>query len=459
MSFAAMFGGMSTLIGTSTNVVVHEYARAEGLAGFSMFEFARLGVPLFAIGIAYLLVARRWLPNGEAPDADNGRYSSRYAVDVFVEDDSSWIGKQIHPASIRRDHDLELVGIWRAGLALRSKAPWPKLMARDRLRVHGSVKQVMAFVERAGLRAAERQESRRQTPSDPESNGESSDILAEVVLMPSSPAVGHALETARFRGVYASSILGMRRAGRRSATLKAGEVLHAGDALLLQTTPTQLAALREDPAALVMGARPKPEARPGRMAISLAILAGVVLTAAVGLLPIVTAASAGCLLLMVTGTLRPREAYESINWQVVFMLAGVLALGTAMQKTGIAAFLGEGLTFVSHAFGPTIALSMLYVLTAVLTQFVSNIASAALLVPVALDAAELLAVRPEPFLIAVTFAASAAFATPVGYQTNLMVFGPGGYRFADFARVGLPLSVLFWLVASFAIPLLWPFNG
>lgn len=459
MSFAAMFGGLSTLIGTSTNIVVHEYARSEGLAGFSMFEFARLGLPLFGLGLVYLSLVGRWLlPHGATPEADEESYgASRYAVDVFIDNDSSWIGKQIDPAGFHRDTDLDLVGIWRAHAALRRTAPWPKLMAGDRLRVHGSVKQVMALLERDGLRVAEHTPAAHHALSTTDPAGESSDILAEVVLMPSSPAVGHALETARFRGVYAASILGMRRAGRRSAALPAGEVLHAGDALLLQMTPSQLAALREDPAVLVMGATPKPESRSGRMAISVAILAGVVLTAAIGLLPIVTAASAGCILLMMTGTLRPREAYDSINWQVIFMLAGVLALGTAMQKTGIAPVLAQGLTWLSQATGPGVAVSALFVLAAVLTQFMSNNASAALLVPVALDTAVLLGVRPEPFLVAVTFAASTAFATPVGYQTNLMVFGPGGYRFSDFARVGLPLSLLFWVVASFAIPYFWPF--
>ncbi|NIW24353.1 MAG: hypothetical protein GWN29_07175, partial [Gammaproteobacteria bacterium] len=267
---------------------MHEYARSEGLEGFSMFEFARLGLPLFALGFVYLLVVGRWLlPHGQAPDLDEDQFgASRYVVDVFVDEGSTWIGKQIDPERFRRDNDLDIVGAWRAQAALRRVPPWPKLMAGDRLRVHGSVKQVMALLERDGLRVSEH--TAHHAVSEPEA--EPDELLAEVVLMPSSPAVGHALETARFRGVYAASILGMRRAGRRSAMLAAGEVLHAGDALLLQMSPSQLAALREDPAVLVMGATPKPEARPGRIAISLAVLAGVVLTAATGLLPIVTAA-------------------------------------------------------------------------------------------------------------------------------------------------------------------------
>jgi di/tricarboxylate transporter len=466
MSFAAMFGGLSTLIGTSTNIVVHEYARSEGLRGFSMFEFARIGLPLFALGFVYLLVVGRWLlPRGEPVDSPEDRFGlSQYTVDLFVHAGSSWVGRQADPVRLRRDHDVDLVGVRRGGAALRRDPPWPKLMAGDRLRVHGPVQDVMTLASREGLRLAHPENghsAEAQAEALVAGNGgaRETQVLAEVVLLPASPAVGHTLETARFRGVYAATILGMRRGGHQPPGIPAREILHAGDALLLQIAESELEALSGDPGVLVMSATPTPETRPGRLALSLLTLAGVVLTAAVGLLPIVTAASAGCLLLMVTGALRPREAYESINWQVVFMLAGVLALGNAMEKTGIAATLATWITALSHDLGPTLAISVMYLITAVLTQFMTNNAAAALLVPVALDSAELLEVNPAPFLIAVTVAASTAFGTPVGYQTNLMVYGPGGYRFSDFVRVGLPLSVLFWVFVTLAIPRLWPLTG
>jgi len=221
-------------------------------------------------------------------------------------------------------------------------------------------------------------------------------------------------------------------------------------------TREQLGNLEKDSGLVLLASSDKPRSTTGRLILSLATLAGVVVTAALGWLPIVTAASAGCLLLMVTGTLKPREAYESINWQIVFMLAGVLALGTAMEKTGLAAALADLVTHWSRGYHPAVAVALFYAMTGLLTQFMSNTASAALLVPVAINTANLLGVNPEPFLVAVAIAASTSFATPMGYQTNLMVYGPGGYRFSDFVRVGLPLNFLFWAFSSFAIPHIWP---
>jgi len=296
-----------------------------------------------------------------------------------------------------------------------------------------------------------------QAPEPKASDTEEPLHLAEAVLLSESPAVGHTLETARLRGVYPAMVLGMRRAGHAPEEHALGVTLRAGDALLLEATAHQIEELEKDSGVVVLAAKEKPRSTTGRLVLSLLTLTGVVLSAALGWLPIVTAASAGCLLLMVTGTLKPREAYESINWQIIFMLAGVLALGTAMEKTGIAAHLAQWVTQLSQGYHPAVAVAAFYAMTSLLTQFMSNTASAALLVPVALHAASLLGVHPEPFLVAVAIAASTSFATPMGYQTNLMVYGPGGYRFSDFMRVGLPLNFLFWAFSSLAIPFIWPF--
>ncbi len=518
LSYASMFGGMCTLIGTSTNIVVHEYARSVGLPGFTMFELARIGLPLSLLGFVYLLVVGRWLlPRGGNGAAATGHYGlDEYVVDVYIEPVSSWVGTRLDPVRFQRDHDLELLGIWRADAPLRRTAPFPKLVAGDRLRVHGHLRQVMALGRRPGLRLAQSEAGAPEatapalapaatagslagadTGAAPDACGRAGggsdapsvvhhasseatatsvmevpttttaaapgaandDVLAEVVLLPANPAVGHALETVRLRGLYGATILGMRRAGRAPGALPAGEILRAGDALLLQLPQARLQALAHHPTVLVTSATPKPEAQTGRLIVSLVTLVAVVFVAAVGLLPIVTAASAGCLLLMTTGAIKPRQAYESINWQIIFMLAGVLALGTAIEKTGIASIFSLGLSRVGEGFDPRVALSLVYLLAAVMTEFMSNSATAALLVPVALATATQLGCNPQPFLVAVTIAASASFAIPVGYQTYLMVFGPGGYRFGHFVRVGLPLDILFWLGATFLIPLLWPLTG
>jgi di/tricarboxylate transporter len=468
LSYAAMFGGLSTLIGTSTNIVVHEYARNEGLSGFSMFEFAQLGIPLFVIGILYMAFVGRWFLRRGDPVEPTERHNERseYVVDVYIDAESTWIGKTADPQRFRREHDLELIEVRRGGSALRRLQPWPRLMEGDRCRVHGTVQQLVGLTHQVGLRLHETAATPETTWDTPGADTAQSTQapspnpeplqLAEVVLLPESPAVGHTLETARLRGVYPAMVLGMRRAGHAPEEHALGAILHAGDALLLEATRSQITELEKDAGVIVLASRDKPVAANGRLALSLVTLAGVVVSAALGWLPIVTAASAGCLLLMMTGTLKPREAYDSINWQIIFMLAGVLALGTAMEKTGIASHLAAWVTSLSGQYHPVVAVALFYAMTGLLTQFMSNTASAALLVPVALHAANLLQVHPEPFLVAVAISASTSFATPMGYQTNLMVYGPGGYRFSDFVRVGLPLNFLFWAFSSLAIPFIWP---
>jgi di/tricarboxylate transporter len=433
------------------------------------------------------LVGRWFLGRGEPVVQVQQRHQmSEYVVDVYIDAGSSWIGRTADPDRFRHQHDLGLIEVARGGARLRRTAPWPRLTAGDRCRVHGTVEQLMAVSREVGLRLHEHVvgpgtvaaellalEVVGQGKPDP---GQSivalADLpasavamapsaanetlhLAEAVLLSESPAVGHTLETARLRGVYPAMVLGMRRAGQAPEEHALGTTLRAGDALLLEATTHQIEELEKDSGVVVLAAKEKPRSTTGRMILSLLTLTGVVVSAALGWLPIVTAASAGCLLLMVTGTLKPREAYESINWQIIFMLAGVLALGTAMEKTGIAAHMALWVTQLSQGYHPAVAVAAFYAMTGLLTQFMSNTASAALLVPVAIHTARLLDVQPEPFLVAVAIAASTSFATPMGYQTNLMVYSPGGYRFADFMRVGLPLNFLFWAFSSLAIPFIW----
>lgn len=459
-----------------------------------MFEFAQLGIPLFVIGILYMSLVGRWfLGRGEPVVQVKQRNElSEYVVDVYIDAESSWVGKTAEPERFRHRHDVELIEVVRGSTKLRRTAPWPRLTAGDRCRVHGTVEQLMAISREVGLRLHEHVDHEtikakeelapvlagsanatdvatsrfnvdvfadlpevvdKAAPAPHESSEQLH--LAEAVLLSESPALGHTLETARLRGVYPAMVLGMRRAGHAPEEHALGTTLRAGDALLLEATAHQIEELEKDAGVIVLAAKEKPRSTSGRLLLSLLTLTGVVVSAALGWLPIVTAASAGCLLLMVTGTLKPREAYESINWQIIFMLAGVLALGTAMEKTGIAAHLAQWVTHLSQGYHPVVAVAVFYAMTGILTQFMSNTASAALLVPVAINAAHLLGVNPEPFLVAVAVAASTSFATPMGYQTNLMVYGPGGYRFSDFMRVGLPLNFLFWAFSSLAIPFIW----
>lgn len=197
--------------------------------------------------------------------------------------------------------------------------------------------------------------------------------------------------------------------------------------------------------------------RESKMPLALAILTGVVLTAALHILPIVISAIAGSILLILPGCLTNEEAYEAINWEVIFLLAGILPLGIAMEKTGAAALLSDWLLTVAGSLGPAAVLSGFFLISMLLTNLISNQATAALLAPIAIEAAHTMDVSVRPFLMAVTFAASLSFITPVGYQTNTLIFGPGQYKFTDFTRIGTPLNFLFWVLATFLIPIVWPF--
>jgi di/tricarboxylate transporter len=233
--------------------------------------------------------------------------------------------------------------------------------------------------------------------------------------------------------------------------------LSFGDALLLLGSKEDLARLRGDPNFLVLEQVEETSLRRKKIPIAVGLIAIVVALAAFNVMPILVSAIFGCIALVVTRCLTLDEAYAAIDWKVIFLLAGVLPLGLAMEKSGAAQLLGQSALGLGGAFGPIAVLAILYLLTAVMTEFMSNNATAVLMAPIALSTAAALGVDPKPLLMAVCFAASTSFATPVGYQTNMMVYHPGGYRYTDFMRIGVPLNIIFWMLAVYFIPRIWPF--
>jgi di/tricarboxylate transporter len=227
---------------------------------------------------------------------------------------------------------------------------------------------------------------------------------------------------------------------------------------LIEIKRDHLAQLRDQRDFVIVSEVGLPEFRRHKILPALVIIFGVVLTATLGLLPIVVSAIVGCVLLVLTGCLKSEEAYKAIEWNVIFLLAGVLTLGVALEKTGAALYVSNLIVSTVGVWGPVATVSAFYLLTSLLTETMSNNATAALLAPIAIATAEALGLNPRPFLMAVTFAASASFMTPVGYQTNTLIYGPGQYKFADFLRVGTPLNILFWLLATLLIPRCWPFS-
>jgi di/tricarboxylate transporter len=281
--------------------------------------------------------------------------------------------------------------------------------------------------------------------------------IIEAVVAPGSGLVGKSLEQSDFRNRFGATVLAIRHHDRIRHQRLASTPLSAGDALLIEAPKTQLAHLKRQREFVVVSDVGSLDREPQRRLAAVVIVAGVVVAAAAGVLHISAAAVGGAVLLVLTGCLRLDDAYRAVDWQVVFLLGGILPLGLALEKTGGADLLAGALINGVGDHGPLAVLAALFLVTTLLTAFMSNTATAALLVPIAMTAAATLGVDPRPLLVTVAFGASASFMTPVGYQTNLLVYGPGSYRFSDYVKVGVPLTLIFWLLATLLIPIAWPF--
>ncbi len=449
LSFAAMFGGVCTLIGTSTNILVSSIAELHGLAPFGMFEMSELGLIFFAAGSAYLLLVGIWLIPKRSPAAGREPIfgSGDYLIEIVLEPAARSVGTVLAKSPLLRDLTLRRVQVYREGQLHDEPADQLVLRAGDQLRVSCDLENFRKLRERRGI--ALRQESGGKPVEE--------QALVEAVVAPRSTLDGRTLKEARFRSRYGLSALAIRHRGEVMRENLEGLRLRAGDVLLLEVDLHHLEQLREDRTFVLVSEVVLPVFRKNRMLAAVAIVAGVIVAATSGIVPIVTGAIVGCILMILARCLTLEEAYGSINWQVIFLLAGVLTLGTALETTGAAHLLGDLLVKAAGPFGPVVLLSALYLVTSLLTEMMSNNATAALLAPVAIAAAETMGIDPRPLLMAIAFAASASFMTPVGYQTNTLIYGPGQFRYADFLRVGTPLNLIFWVLATIFIPRFWPF--
>lgn len=452
LSFASQFGGVCTLIGTSTNLLVSSISEKAGHGAFSMFELGRLGVTLMGVGVVYLLVASRWLlPSRRGAQLTETYELREYLTEVRVMPGSPLIGKTVAESQLGERHDVTVLEILRADRRIWTPQD-AQLEAGDILLVRGKVKSLMEIRAATGLEIESEFQLRDETL-------EKQDLaLAEVLVSPRSRLAGRTLAGAEFRWRYDAIVLALQRHGQLLREKLAQVRLRFGDALLLLLRRDDLPHLRANDDLIVLSEEvDTPVLRGGRPLAALLIIGGVVALAASHVLPILVCAILGALAMVLTRCLTVQQAYRAIDWKVVFLLAGVLPLGLALQRSGGAGYLADHALGWVGQFGPVAVLAVLYLLTALLTEVMSNNAAAVLLAPVAISTAANLDVDAKPLLMAVTFAASTSFATPVGYQTNTMVYGAGGYRFADFMRVGIPLNVIFWVLAVWLIPRFWPF--
>lgn len=451
LSYAAIFGGCCTLIGTSTNLIVHGLVlERTSLGPMGFFDIAAVGLPVALLGFLFVITTQRWLLPERIPPLQYAESAREYTVEFMVSRGSPLIGKSIERAGLRHLPGVFLSGIWRNSSVLVAVPPTEMIQVDDRLVFVGAVNSVVELVRQPGLTPVTDTLFDLATPR-------SERQLIEVVVSAVCPMVGHTIRDAKFRTQYDAVVIAAAHNGERIEGRIGDIVVHAGDTLLLEARPTFVQQQQHNrDFLLVHPLQGDAVPRHDRAWIAAMVLAGMVVLATTGWLSMLEAALLAGGLMLMTQCTTASSARASIDWSVLVMIGASLGLGNALQVSGAAqAIATGGLNLVGQQ--PWLALLVIYALTSVMTEVITNNAAAVLMFPIAQSAAETLGVSLWPFIVVLMLAASASFATPIGYQTNLMVYGPGGYRFSDYLRIGLPLNILLGLVTVALAPLIWPF--
>lgn len=449
LSYASQFGGVCTLVGTSTNLLVDSLARGGGHRGFGMFEFAPLGLALLGIGTAYLALTSWWLlPSRRRPSGGlEDDYALReYLFALRVADDSPLVGHASLTGAGQRASGITLVEIKREGVRFLP-APLRSIRAGDVLVIEGAADSVLELARYAKLHGE----------GDVGVLGGDGLQLVEAVVAPGARCIGQPLFRAQTPWLADAVPLAAASSGLMRHLDLGALVLQPGDALLFLVRPEAINALREDRDFVLLTSRDNPIERRTRAPLAVGIAVAVVTATTLGLLSLPVAALAGAVAMVATRCLGGDRAYRALDLRILLLIAAMVPLGLALQVTGAAKALVDGVVALLPA-SPIFVLAAVYGLTMILTEVVSNAATAALMTPIAMALAHRIGVDPTPLLVAVAFAASTSFSTPIGYQTNTMVYNAGGYEFRDFLRIGIPLNLLFWAASVWLIPRFFPFQ-
>ena len=446
------------MIGTAPNLLASDISDRLLDQPYSMFEFTQLGAIQLVVGTMFvLLVGRHLIPARIETDRSlvETFELTEYLSKVIVEDDSAIAGQTIAETFRDFDTSVTILQINRDGRWIQRPIPGYRIHPGDELLLQTDRDTLLESVDELGLAFPDDEPSVSETVQSTIEADETEQVLAELIVVPRTSVVGHTVEELRFRQRFDASVLGVRRGGHLSEQPLKSVRLRGGDTLLVQTTDAVLERLGNNRNFVVTQEIEQPTYRPEKAPLVIGIVLAVVGTAGLGFYPIALTAMGGVVALVFTRCLAPGEMYEAVDWNVIFLLAGLIPLGISMERTGAALYLAELIIPLAAVLPILVFLWLFYLLTTLVTEVVSNVGSIIVMAPVAIEVAVQIDSNPFAFVLLTTFAASTSLMTPIGYQTNLMVFEKGGYRFTDFMRVGIPLQIVLGVVTSLGIAVFW----
>ena len=460
LSYIAIMGGTLTLVGTSTNLLVNSiYVNTTMAEPLGMFEFSRYGIFILLIGLLYIIFAVPLiLPSRTVTSSLTQSYHmGGYLTELKVAEESPLVGRTFMERSINKNYDITVLDIIREGMVISKNIRNTIIHPGDVLFVRGSLENFLRMkeVEKVTMLTDEKLTQAELIHDD--------NTLVECLLTQQSELVGKSLMEINFRRRFGSFILAIRREGAILRRKIAHVMLRAFDTLLVYGPRDKIKELSESGNFIVLGEIEATLQKNRFWWVSLVVIISAVFLAALGLVPILKGALVGMIILLVLRVISTNEAYQTINWQVIVLIAALIPIGIVIQKSGTSEWLATAMNNLVEQFDPAlrpvVMVSLIYLMTMMLTEMASNAATAIIMTPIAISVAMQIGLDPKPFIFSVCFAASASFITPIGYQTNLMVYGPGGYKFSDYVKVGLPLAIFLWIMATFLIPVLWPFTA